>query len=127
MKISIIGHGGGGKSTLARKISNHFAIPRLELDRLWFHHGGHDLYVRGNTSEAEKDVIRHKLVQDVRLFLSEHTDWVIDGTYTKVQPLIADSADTLVYIKRPLYKRLLSHLYRIVKKRTSSPRNYKAG
>lgn len=121
MKISIIGHGGGGKSTLARKISDHFNIPHLEIDRLWFKHGGHDLYVRGNATEEEKDVVRKKIADDVRTFISENSDWVIDGTYTKIQPMVASVADDLVYIRRPLLRRMFSHLFRIIKKDNRHP------
>ncbi len=127
MRITIIGHGGGGKSTLARRLSGHFGVPRLEIDRLWFQHGGHDLFMRGNATESEKDVVRERISRDVKEFLSKHTDWVIDGTYTKTQPMIAEAADTLVYIKRPLYKRVHSHLFRIVKNENRHPETTKLG
>jgi adenylate kinase family enzyme len=109
MKITIIGSGGGGKSTLARKISMNFTVPRLELDRIWFSHNGHKVM---NGTPEEKALVQEKLRFDVEKFLNEHESWVCDGTYSKIQPLIADQADYVVLIKRPLYRRMISHIKR---------------
>jgi adenylate kinase family enzyme len=109
MKITIIGSSGGGKSTLARKISQTFSIPRLELDRIWFSYDGHKVM---NGTPEQKQAVQEKIKSDVQKFLSEHESWVCDGTYSKIQPLIADVADTVVLIKRPLYQRIFSHIKR---------------
>lgn len=114
MKISIIGPSGGGKSFLSRKMSRQFDLPRLEIDRLWFTCGGHDLFIKGGT-EKEKDWVNTKIENEVWQFLNENKNWVIDGTYTKIQSIIADQADQIVFIKRPLLNRILSHLLRILK------------
>ncbi len=111
MKITIIGSSGSGKSTLAKKISQAFAVPRLELDRLWFAYGGH-LVMNGTIDE--KQVVSDQIAKTVSDFLSDHDSWVCDGTYAKIQPLIAKQADVLVLIKRPLYRRIISHIKRII-------------
>lgn len=121
MKITIIGPSSSGKSTLSRKISSHFNIPRLEIDRLWFDHGGHNFSLTGTGDEEEKAAIRAKLSHDIQNFLSKNNNWVIDGTYSKIQPIIADKADNVIYIKRPLFKRILSHLIRIFKNENRHP------
>jgi len=110
MKITIIGTSGGGKSTLARKISKAFNIPRLELDRLWFAHDGH---VVMHGAPQEKQRVQEKIKHDVENFLHENTAWVCDGTYSKIQPLIAEQADIVVLIQRPLLFRLCSHVLRV--------------
>lgn len=111
MKITIIGSSGGGKSTLARKISQHFTIPRLEIDRLWFKYDGHKHF---NKTPEQKEAISQKIESELRAFLAKNQHWVIDGTYSKLQPLIADQADTVVLINRPVLHRAWSHVVRVL-------------
>lgn len=113
MKITIIGASSGGKSTLARKISTTFDIPRLEIDRIWFSHDGHK-FIDGTAEE--KEVIQEKVRRDVIEFLNRNESWVSDGTYSKIQPVIADSADMVIIIQRPLGHRMLSHIKRNIQK-----------
>lgn len=114
MRITIIGPSSGGKSTLARKISDKYGVKRLELDRLWFEAGGHDCFING-CSEDEKNRVTERIKTGVKEFLSKNDNWVIDGTYSKIQPLIADMADEVVLIRRPLLNRVVSHVFRIIK------------
>jgi len=111
MKITIIGPSGGGKSTLSRKISQKFNIPRFEIDRVWFKHGG-QLSMNG-TSE-EKESVSQRILVEIEQFLSANENWVFDGTYSKLQPVIAEQADTVVLIQRPLLGRILSHVRRVL-------------
>jgi len=113
MKITIIGPSGSGKSTLARKISAQFSILRIEIDRIWFKYDGH-MNLQGNNQE-KKELVSQKIQQDIEEFLAKHNDWVIDGTYSKLQPIIANQADTVVLIRRSLLARIVSHLSRILK------------
>lgn len=121
MKITIIGPSSSGKTTLSRKISNHFNIPRLEIDRLWFEYGGHKLSLSKNSTEEQKESVRVRISAAIENFLSQNDNWVIDGTYSKIQPLIADQADTFIYIERPLYRRIFSHLKRVLKNDNRHP------
>lgn len=41
--------------------------------------------------------------------------WVSDGWYRRVQPLIAKSADLIIFLDIPLHQRLLNHVKRIFK------------
>lgn len=113
MKIIIIGPSSGGKSTLARKIGTNFNISRLEIDKLWFSYDGHKISLKKDSTEKQKELVREKIEIDVKSFLSQYDNWVIDGTYSKIQRLIANAADIVIYINRPLYKRVFSHLKRI--------------
>ena len=69
MKIAIIGYSGAGKSTLAEKLSNHYSIPKLHMDTLQFQPGWQD---------SDHDWME----AEMKNFLSEHTNWVIDGNYS---------------------------------------------
>ncbi|MBL4644297.1 MAG: hypothetical protein JKX80_00335 [Candidatus Pacebacteria bacterium] len=113
MKITIIGSSGGGKSMLARKISDGFDIPRIEIDRVWFKHGGHK-YLNSCDSE-KKEIVSTKIRIELEEFLSKNQSWVIEGTYSEIQLFIAAQADTVVLIKRTLLMRILSHIVRVVK------------
>lgn len=114
MKVTIIGHCGSGKTTLAKNISAKLDIPRLELDRLWFKHGG--TTVRRSDITA-KNEIRDKIISDVRDFLSKNEHWVSDGIYTSAQYLIAEKADLIIYIDIPLWRRQLNHLSRLLRQK----------
>ena len=71
MKIAIIGYSGSGKSTLAQHLAKYYQIDMLHLDTV-HHLPGWQVRER---SESQKIV---------REFLDSHTDWVIDGTYSKL-------------------------------------------
>ena len=69
MKIVIIGYSGAGKSTLAGALSRHYSIPKLHMDTLQFQQGWID---------SDRDWMEGQMKQ----FLSQHKDWVIDGNYS---------------------------------------------
>ena len=69
MKIAIIGYSGAGKSTLAEKLSNYYSIPKLHMDTLQFQPGW-------------KDSDRDWMKSEMKSFLTNHSNWVIDGNYS---------------------------------------------
>jgi len=111
MRISIIGQAGSGKSTLAREISKKFNIPYLQIDRFWFESKG-DKLKKGNVKGKEK--VRAYMKEKVTDFIKQDS-WVSDGWYPRVQIIIAESADQILFLDIPLYRRLLNHLRRIFK------------
>lgn len=118
MKITIIGTSGSGKSTLSRKISETFKLPRVEIDRIWFKHDGHK-YLNGTLEE--KEVVMDKVTEEIQDFLSKSENWVIDGTYSKIQPIIAEQADVVIYIRRSLLKRVVGHILRVLRAKDRHP------
>jgi len=110
MRITIIGNCGSGKSTLARKISEKFNIPHIHLDRFWFEANGHKL--RKEDMEGKKKV-RAYIRGKVEEFIKQDS-WVSDGWYSRVQPLIAERADQVVFLDIPLWRRLVNHLHRVL-------------
>ena len=109
MKITIIGNCGSGKTTLANKISEKLNIPHLQLDKLWFKYEGHKIK-RGE--KEKKEIARAQLRKEVEDFIKQDS-WVSDGWYKRVQPLIAEKADQIIYLDISLSRRLLNHLYRM--------------
>ena len=107
MKISIIGQPGRGKSTLASKISKKFNIPHLQLDRFWFESGGNKLKL-GDIEGTEKS--RAYMKEKVISFINEHDFWVSDGTYPRVQSIIVEHADYVIFLDIPLHRRLFNHM-----------------
>ena len=109
MRITIIGNCGSGKSTLARKISEQFNIPHIHLDRFWFEANGHT--VRKDDVEG-KEKVRVRIREKVEEFI-KHDSWVSDGWYSRVQPIIAERANYVVFLDIPLWRRLVNHIRRI--------------
>ena len=110
MRISIIGMPGSGKSTLAEAISKKLSIPHIQLDRFWFESGGRT---------GEHDTLN---IVDVRAKVKARTmeaissdSWVSDGFFFRIQPLISDRADVVIFLDIPLWKRLVGHFRRMMR------------
>lgn len=115
MRITIVGFSGSGKTMLARRISETFAIPHLQLDRLWFEAGGH----KARTNE-DKERVREIIKEHVAGFITK-PDWVSDGFYKRVQPMIAAHADMIIFLDVSLLRRICNHLTRVLLKDNRHP------
>ena len=71
MKIAILGYSGSGKSTMARTLGAYYGCDVLHFDAVQFLPGW-------EVRPAEE---KRRLTED---FLNTHTDWVIDGNYSKL-------------------------------------------
>ncbi len=112
MRITIIGHAGGGKSRLATRISKKFNIPHLHLDTFWFEARGH--HTKGKVArEADRPRVEKYVEEKVLHFIAQDS-WVSDGWFGHVQPTIAARADQIVFMDMPLLRRLWNQLYRAV-------------
>jgi adenylate kinase family enzyme len=103
-RIAVKGASGSGKTTFAAELAERLHLPHIELDAL--HHGP-------NWSEPNAD----EFCARVRAAMNASPDgWVIDGNYErKLDRLVTDAADTVVWLDVPL-QTLLVRLWR----RTSS-------
>ncbi|MBQ7411833.1 MAG: DNA topology modulation protein FlaR [Clostridia bacterium] len=72
-RVAIIGYAGSGKSTLARKFGAKMNAEVLHIDRAHWLSGWQE------RERAERD----KIVKD---FLDKNERWVIDGTYSSLEP-----------------------------------------
>lgn len=110
MRISIIGHAASGKSTLAKNISKKLQIPHLHIDRLWFESGAHKFLKQNDVENLEKarEWIKAKVNE-----WTDQKDWVSDGWYSRVQPMVTEKADVLIFIDIPLWRRMTNHIRRV--------------
>jgi adenylate kinase family enzyme len=116
MRISIIGHPGSGKTTLATAISKKLSIPHIHLDRFWFESGGQT----GAHDTKNLEEIR-AFVRDSALRAIAADAWVSDGFYSRLQPFIAARADIVVFLDIPLWRRLAAHAGRTLRPGTRHP------
>lgn len=83
-KIIIIGSGGAGKSTLARKLGKKLDIEVFHLDQLLWHSNWK------MSDRAYQISLQNKLIQK--------PSWIIDGNYGDTLDMRMTSADTIVFL-----------------------------
>lgn len=86
-KIILIGSGGAGKSTLARRLGEALGIKVFHLDKLH--------WLPGWTSPP-KDEWRKTVKQ-----LLEKDEWIIDGNFNSTMELRMAASDTVIYLDFP--------------------------
>ena len=88
-RVSVVGSSGVGKSTFADRLAGILDVRHVELDAI-HHLPGWEPMPRDEFRQRISDVI------------TAGGGWVIDGNYqSKVQDLIWDAADTVVFIDLP--------------------------
>jgi adenylate kinase family enzyme len=89
-KIAVFGNAGGGKSTLARQLSELTGLPLIALDKIQFQAGG------APVAHAQFLTEHHGIVSSAA--------WIIDGYGCRASAWARfEAADTLVYLDLPLY------------------------
>ncbi|MFQ6102291.1 MAG: adenylate kinase [Anaerolineae bacterium] len=83
-RIAVVGTTGSGKTTMARRLSLHLAIPHVELDAL---HWG------PNWTPAPTPAFRRRTAQAL-----SGDAWVVDGNYSVVRDIVWGRADTVVWL-----------------------------
>lgn len=86
-RVMIIGSGGAGKSTLARKLGAVTGIDIVHLDRLFWQPGW-------------VSISKEELAEKVKCILLQDT-WIIDGNFSGTMDLRMDAADTIIYLDLP--------------------------
>ena len=90
-RIAILGGGGAGKSTLARRLGAALGLPVIHLDRIVFGPGW---------SRNPPDAVRD------RLAASLGDAWVVDGTYAEASRITLPRADLILWLDQPAWLRL---------------------
>ena len=83
-RINVVGTSGSGKSTFARRLARHLAVPYVELDALFWRPGW------GESSDEE-------FFPRLKAALGPE-GWVVDGNYTRTIPLKWDQVDAVIWL-----------------------------
>lgn len=99
-RVIIIGCGGAGKSTLARKLGEKTGLPVVHLDRLFWKPG----WVEMPPDEFDA-ILRRELKRDT---------WIMDGNFNRTMPERLSRCDTVIYLDFSRLTCLLGVVKRVV-------------
>ena len=99
-RIIIIGCGGAGKSTLARKLGEMLDIPVVHLDKLFWKPGWVE-----TTAEEFDALLAMELAKD---------HWIMDGNFNRTMPERIKRCDTIIYLDFSRFACLTGMLKRII-------------
>ena len=101
-RIIIIGCGGAGKSTLARKLGEKTGLPVVHLDQIW--------WSPGNWQHLEREEFDRRLLAEM-----QKPRWIMDGNYNRTMELRLDNCDTVIYLDMPRLVCLKNWIGRVIK------------
>lgn len=102
-RVMIIGPGGAGKTTLARRIGERTGLPVVHLDRAYWQPGWVE------PEKAAFDAVHDELTAGER--------WIVDGNYGRTMSRRAERADTIVLLDPPPWRNVLSAACRAIRSR----------
>lgn len=106
LRIAIVGTSCSGKTTLARQIAAAKGIPHIELDSVHWGPGWTPKPVEELRAEVDA--------------LTESSDWVVDGNYSRLRDIIWSKATHLVWLNLPFprvfWQALRRTVARVIKK-----------
>ncbi|MBI6548494.1 hypothetical protein [Xenorhabdus lircayensis] len=100
-RILVIGSPGAGKSTFAKKLSQICSIPLFHLDQEYWQQG----WIAPSAEEWQQKL----------WFLTNRSEWIIDGNYGSSLSQRLEKADTVIHLYLPTYICLFQALKRIFK------------
>ena len=86
-RVLVIGSGGAGKSTFARRLGERLGLPVIHLDRV---------YWRAGWVETPKEEWKKKVEE-----LCAGDSWVMDGNYSGTLDVRLEACDTVVFLDLP--------------------------
>lgn len=99
--IAIIGCGGAGKSTFAKKLHSKTGLELIHLDKI---------YWKDNWRETPKEEW-----QSIVSGLAQKGKWIIDGNYNGTIDIRLNRADTIIFFDVSRWICLRNHLKRIMR------------
>ncbi len=101
-RVMIIGCGGAGKSTLARKLGEKTGLPVVHLDQIW--------WAPGHWQHIEKPEFDEKLALEL-----QKPRWILDGNFNRTIEQRLEVCDTVIYLDYPRLVCLKNWLGRVIK------------
>ncbi len=101
MKILVVGHSSSGKSTFSKRLAEHYKLPVLHIDRVYF---------GPNWIRTDKTIVE----QEIQNFMKQD-DWLIDGLYRKYATQRFDDCDQLFIFDFNRFKCLYGAIVRRIK------------
>ena len=99
-RIIIIGCGGAGKSTLARKLGEVLDLPVVHLDKLFWKPGWVEM------EREEFDALLQVELQKEK--------WIMDGNFNRTMPERIKRCDTIIYLDFSRFACLMGVLKRVI-------------
>ena len=100
-RIMIIGCGGAGKSTLAKKLGEKTGLPVVHLDQIY--------WSPGNWEHLEKDEFDARLIKEM-----QKPCWILDGNFNRTMELRLEKCDTVIYLDFNRITCILGWMKRVV-------------
>lgn len=101
-RIIVIGCGGAGKSTLARKLGEKTGLPVVHLDQIW--------WSPGNWKHLERAEFDRRLAVEM-----EKPRWILDGNFNRTMEIRLEKCDTVIYLDFSRMACLRSWMGRVIK------------
>ena len=101
-RVLIIGCGGAGKSTLARKLGEKTGLPVIHLDQIW--------WAPGNWKHVEREEFDKRLTEEM-----EKAKWILDGNFNRTLEARLEKCDTVIYLDYPRLVCLKNWVGRVIK------------
>ena len=100
-RVLIIGCGGAGKSTLARRLGEKTGLPVVHLDQIY--------WKPGNWEHLEHDEFDGLLAAEL-----EKQRWIIDGNFNRTLPIRLQRCDTVIYLDFSSIQCIIGWLKRVI-------------
>ena len=100
-RVMVIGCGGAGKSTLARKLGEKTGLPVVHLDQIFWE--------PGNWQHLEKEEFDRRLMLEM-----EKPRWILDGNFNRTMELRLAACDTVIYLDYPRIVCLKNWIGRVI-------------
>ena len=101
-RVMIIGCGGAGKSTFARKLGEKTGLPIVHLDQIWWE--------PGNWQHLEQAEFDARLMAEL-----QKPRWILDGNFNRTMELRLGYCDTVIYLDYPRLVCLKNWIGRVIK------------
>lgn len=101
-RVMIIGCGGAGKSTLARRLGEKTGLPVIHLDQIW--------WAPGNWQHMDRGEFETILMAEM-----EKPQWILDGNFHRTMELRLEKCDTVIYLDMNRFVCLKNWLGRVIK------------